>query len=81
MLNSYTYNRATIKSALDWLKTEKGTPPDFIKKNPGVFVEKGGVLHTKDGRRVIADEDTIPTMRNLLYGKDSAAPHGRDSLL
>ena len=74
MLNSYTYNRKTIATAIEWMKSGKGEPPPFVKKNPGVFVNRKGTLYTKDGRRVIADEDTVPTMRELMFGKARGSP-------
>ena len=62
-----------------FIKNKKGTAPGFIQKFPGVFNVRRGKLYAGN-RRVIPAEEREDFLREIVYGKKSEYPFGRDSL-
>ena len=88
VLNRYRYTKANVASAL--LAIKKGTEkalaqaPSFLRKYPGSFHAAKGKLTAvaPDGQQlvVIPTEDRDDFLREIVYGKTSEYPFGRDSL-
>ena len=78
-MNRFLYPKEAVARAILFLKKKRGTPPNFIKKFPGEFTVRRGVLY--GGKlRVIPDEERADFLRGKIYGKKSLMPFGRDSL-
>lgn len=78
-MNRFRYSQAAIDKAIRYLKTKKGTPPTFITKFPNGYKVKQGKLYADD-KRVIPTEGRDAYLREIVYGKKSEYPFGRDSL-
>ena len=78
-MNRFKYPREKVKRAIKFLKSKKGTAPGFIEKFPGVFKVRQGKLYAGP-LRVISTEDRESFLREVVYGKTSEYPFGRDSL-
>jgi len=78
-MNRFKYPAADIEKAVRFLKKKKGQAPNFITKFPGEFTVKHGKLYAGN-RRVIAAEKKDEFLRDVVYGKKSEYPFGRDSL-
>ena len=78
-MNRFRFPRETIQRAIKFLKSKKGTAPGFITKFPGVFNVRQGKLYAGK-RRVVPTEDRQDYLREVVYGKSSEYPFGRDSL-
>ena len=77
-MNRFKYPRAKITQAIKFLKSKKGTAPVFITKFPGQFTARQGKLYA--GKRlVVPEEDRDDYLREVVYGKSSEYPFGRDS--
>ena len=61
------------------MKTKKGTIPSFIKAFPDAYTYKNDKLFAND-LRIIPTEDREAFLREIIYGKKSEYPFGRDSL-
>ena len=77
-MNRFLYPRKVVEQAKKYLKTKKGDPPPFVKKYPGEFTVKKGVLYG-GGKQVVATEDRHDFLQDIVYGKGDF-PFGRDSL-
>ena len=78
-MNRFKYPKATIKKAITYLKTKKGPIPSFIKAFPDAYTYKNDKLFAND-LRIIPTEDREAFLREIIYGKKSEYPFGRDSL-
>ena len=78
-MNRFKYPKATIKKAITYLKTKKGPIPSFIKAFPDAYTYKNDKLFAND-LRIIPTEDRETFLREIVYGKKSEYPFGRDSL-
>ncbi len=78
-MNRFRYGKAAVDKAIKYLKTKKGTPPTFITKFPNGFKVLKGKLYA-DGKKVIPTEERDAFLRDIVYGKKSEYPFGRDSL-
>ena len=78
-MNWFRFPRETVQRAIKFLKSKKGTAPGFITKFPGVFNIRRGKLYAGK-RRVVPTEDRQDFLREIVYGKSSEYPFGRDSL-
>ena len=78
-MNRFTYPRKTVDAAIAFLKHKKGVPPAFIDKFPGQYSVKRGKLFGGE-LRVIPTEKRNDFLREIVYGKKSEYPFGRDSL-
>ena len=78
-MNRFTYPRKKVDAAIEFLKKKKGVPPAFIDKFPGQYSIRKGKLYA-GGLRVIPTEDRKEFLREIVYGKKSEYPFGRDSL-
>ena len=78
-MNRFKYPRETVKKAIKYLKTKKGPIPSFIQKFPDAYTYKNDKLFA--GKlRIIPTEDRDKFLREIVYGKKSEYPFGRDSL-
>lgn len=78
-MNRFKYPQETVKKAIKYLKTKKGPIPSFIQKFPGAYTHKNGNLFA--GKlRIIPTEGRDKFLRDIVYGKKSEYPFGRDSL-
>ena len=77
-MNRFTYPRKTVDAAIAFLN-KKGVPPAFIDKFPGQYSVKRGKLFGGE-LRVIPTEKRNDFLREIVYGKKSEYPFGRDSL-
>ena len=88
VLNRYRYTKANVSSAITAIRksTEKALAqaPSFLRKYPGSFRAAKGKLTAvaADGTElvVIPTEDRDDFLREVVYGKTSEYPFGRDSL-
>ena len=78
-MNRFTYPRKTVQAAIEFLKKKKGVPPAFIDKFPGQYTVKRGKLYAGE-LRVVPTEERKDFLREIVYGKESEYPFGRDSL-
>ena len=78
-MNRFRYEKTAVDKAIKYLKTKKGTPPSFITKFPNGFKVRQGKLYA-DGKKVIPTEERDTYLRDIVYGKKSEYPFGRDSL-
>ena len=78
-MNRYHFAQKTVDQAIKFLKSKKGRAPGFIEKFPGVFNIRRGKLHAGN-RRVVPTEEREEYLREVVYGKKSEYPFGRDSL-
>ncbi len=78
-MNRFKYPRAAVDAAIKFLKVKKGTAPAFIDKFPGSFKVRKGKLYA-DGKLVVPTEAREDYLRDIVYGKRSEYPFGRDSL-
>ena len=78
-MNRFKYPRETVKRAINFLKSKKGTAPGFIEKFPGKFQVRQGKLYAGP-LRVIPTEDRESFLREVVYGTTSEYPLWRDSL-
>ena len=67
------------RSIFSFLRDKKGTAPSFIEKFPGGFRVFRNKLYAGD-LLVIPTEEREDYLRNIVYGKKSEYPFGRDSL-
>ena len=67
-----------IKQAIAYLKTKKGTSPNFAIKFKDDLKVKGSKLFFQD-LEVVPREKVDEVLRKELYGKKSDVPYGRDS--
>ena len=78
-MNRFRFPQKTVDQAIKFLKSKKGRAPGFISKFPGVFNLRRGKLYA--GKlRVVPTEDRDEYLREVVYGKKSEYPFGRDSL-
>ena len=78
-MNRFRFPQKTVDQAIKFLKSKKGKAPGFISKFPGVFNLRRGKLYA--GKlRVVPTEDREDYLREVVYGKKSEYPFGRDSL-
>ena len=86
-LNRYKYTKSNVDLAIQALR--KGTTkalaaaPSFLRKYPDSFVFQKGKLFAVAGQRklaVVPTEDREDFLREIVYGKKSEYPFGRDSL-
>ena len=78
-MNRFTYPLAKVQQAIKFLKTKRGPEPSFLKKFPGQYTVDRGKLIAGD-LQVIPTEHRDHFLRNIVYGKKSEYPFGRDSL-
>ena len=78
-MNRFHFPQSTVDRATKFLKSKKGTAPAFLQKFPGVFTVRQGKLYAGN-RRVIPTEQRPDFLREIVYGKKSEYPFGRDSL-
>ena len=78
-MNRFKYPRETVKKAIKYLKTKKGPIPTFIQKFPGAYTYKRDTLFAGQ-LRIVPTEDRDKFLRQIVYGKKSEYPFGRDSL-
>ena len=78
-MNRFKYPRSAVDAAIKFLKTKKGTAPAFVDKFPGSFKVRAGKLYA-DGKYVVPTESRDVYLREIVYGKKSEYPFGRDSL-
>ena len=78
-MNRFHFPQKKIARAILFIKNKKGTAPGFIQKFPGVFNVRRGKLYAGN-RRVIPAEEREDFLREIVYGKKSEYPFGRDSL-
>ena len=81
-MNRYKYSKAAVDAAIKHLKRPDvgmASVPPFIAKFPGAFTVRKGKLYA-DGKRVVPTEDREDYLREIVYGKKSEYPFGRDSL-
>ena len=64
-MNRYTYTQASIKQALEYLKTPKGEPPAFISDHPESFSSKDGQLFYEK-KIVVPEELRDELLRKIL---------------
>lgn len=78
-MNRFKYPQEIVKKAIQYLKTKKGPIPSFIRKFPDAYTHKNGNLFA--GKlRIIPTEGRDKFLRDIVYGKKSEYPFGRDSL-
>ena len=78
-MNRFRFPQKTVDQAIKFLKSKKGRAPGFIEKFPGVFNLRRGKLYA--GKLlVVPTEDRDEYLREVVYGKKSEYPFGRDSL-
>ena len=68
-----------MKKAIKYLKTKKGPIPTFIQKFPDAYTYKRDTLFAGQ-LRIVPTEDRDKFLRQIVYGKKSEYPFGRDSL-
>ena len=78
-MERFRYTKASIAQAISYLKTKKGEPPTYVASFPDSFKVKHGKLYAGD-RLVISVEERDDYLREIIYGKKSEYPFGRDSL-
>lgn len=78
-MNRFKYPRETVKKAIKYLKTKKGPIPTFIQKFPDAYTYKRDTLFAGQ-LRIVPTEDRDKFLRQIVYGKKSEYPFGRDSL-
>ena len=78
-MNRFHFPQKKIARAILFIKNKKGTAPGFIQQFPGVFNVRRGKLYAGN-RRVIPAEEREDFLREIVYGKKSEYPFGRDSL-
>ncbi len=78
-MNRFKYGEAAVDKAIKFLKSKKGTAPSFLTQFPGAFTVRKGKLYA-DGKQVIPTESRESFLREIVYGKRSEYPFGRDSL-
>ena len=78
-MNRFTYPRKKVDAAIEFLRKKKGVPPTFIDKFPGQYSVKKGKLYAGE-LRVVPTEERKEFLREIVYGKKSEYPFGRDSL-
>jgi hypothetical protein len=78
-MNRFKYPRSAVDAAIKFLKSKKGPKPAFIEKFPGSFKVRKGKLYA-DGKWVVPTESREDFLREIVYGKKSEYPFGRDSL-
>ena len=77
-MNRYTYTQESVKKAIDYLKTLKGQPPNFISDHPDTFTTRAGQLYYEK-KMVVPEELRDELLRKILY-TSPGGPMGRDSL-
>ena len=78
-MNRFRYPRSSVDAAIKFLKSKKGPKPAFLEKFPGSFKVRQGKLYA-DGKWVVPTESREGYLREIVYGKRSEYPFGRDSL-
>ena len=78
-MNRFKYGQADVDKAIKFLKSKKGTAPSFLTQFPGAFTVRKGKLYA-DGKQVVPTESRESFLREIVYGKRSEYPFGRDSL-
>ena len=78
-MNRFRYGQAAVTQAIKFIKSNKGSAPSFVVKFPGAFTVRKGKLYA-DGKQVVPTESRDDFLREVVYGKKSEYPFGRDSL-
>jgi hypothetical protein len=75
-MNRFKFHKKDFKSAIEYIKSKKGTPPNWAKKD-GLSIKGSKIFYNE--LEIVAEEDVDDYLRKTIYDKEATTPFGRDS--